>query len=113
VITVSMLEEFVRAVKRDAVRDGTRYAREARGLDFAGSPKSVSTTVRGRTDDFDVTLAEVDGRLTWRCNCPSWRNPCKHVVAAALVLKQSLPDRRQGSRRGPSPASTSSLPLSC
>jgi hypothetical protein len=58
--------------------------------DLIGSGEGVSTVERGRTGDFATALRIEDGALEHRCSCPSWRNPCKHQVAAVLVLKQCL-----------------------
>jgi superfamily II DNA or RNA helicase len=88
VLTGAMLDRFVAGATGQPLREGTRYAREARVAPFAGSGTSVTTLVRGRSDDFDVALWAEDDALAWRCTCPSWRDPCKHVVAAALVLRQ-------------------------
>lgn len=85
-----ILERFLSRVRGQALREGTRYAREARVGDFTGSPESVASVVRGRNDDFDVALWTEEGDLRHRCTCPSWRDPCKHEVAAALVLRQCL-----------------------
>jgi len=94
-----ILERFLSGARGQALREGTRYAREARVGDLAGSPESVSSLVRGQTGDFDVALWTEGGELRHRCTCPSWRDPCKHEVAAALVLRQCL-----GSRPGREPA---------
>ena len=85
-----VIEAFAQGVRGQPLREGTRYAREARVTPFIGTGTSVSTLVRGQTDDFDVALWSEEDRLSWRCTCPSWRDPCKHVVAAALVLRQDL-----------------------
>lgn len=89
-LTNSVIDAFVEDVRGQPLREGTRYAREARVTPFVGTGTSVSTLVRGATDDFDVALWSEDDQLSWRCTCPSWRDPCKHVVAAALVLRQDL-----------------------
>ncbi|MBI2894169.1 MAG: SWIM zinc finger family protein [Deltaproteobacteria bacterium] len=89
-ITTSMVDELLAGVRGQALREGTRYAREARVADLAGSADSVTTVVRGSTGDFEVELWTEDGVLEHHCGCPSWRDPCKHQVAAALVLRQHL-----------------------
>ena len=89
-ITTATLDDFLAEVKGQALREGTRYAREARVGDFVGSAASVTTLVRGRSDDFEVALWVEAGQLNHRCSCPSWRNPCKHEVAAAAVLRQCV-----------------------
>ncbi len=88
-ITTGLLDGFLGDVGGQALREGTRYAREARVGDLVGSTERVSTVVRGRSGDFEVVLWAEAGKLAHRCSCPSWRDPCKHEVAAALVLKQS------------------------
>jgi len=89
-ITVSIVDRFLSGARGQALREGTRYAHEARVGDFVGSSQSVSSVVRGRSDDFEVALWEEREALQHRCSCPSWRDPCKHQVAAALVLRQWL-----------------------
>ncbi|HKY31176.1 MAG TPA: DEAD/DEAH box helicase [Candidatus Polarisedimenticolia bacterium] len=105
-ITHEVIDRFLRPVKGQALREGTRYAREARVEPFVGSAESVVTVVRGRSGDFEVALWREDGGLAHRCTCPSWRAPCKHEVAAALLLKQALegasaPAPPVRARRGP------------
>lgn len=89
-ITPTLIDRFVAGTKGQALREGTRYAREARVGAFVGSPRNATTVVRGRTGDFEVVLWSQDGGLAHRCTCPSWRDPCKHEIAAALSLRQSL-----------------------
>jgi len=89
-ITPALVDRFLEGVRGQALREGTRYACEARVGDLIGSGEGVSTVVRGRTGDFETALWVEDGSLEHRCSCPSWRNPCKHQVAAALVLRQCL-----------------------
>ena len=84
------IDRFLAGVRGQALREGTRYAREARVGGFIGSPESVSSVVRGATGDFEVALWAAGEGIEHRCTCPSWRNPCKHEVAAALVLRQCL-----------------------
>jgi superfamily II DNA or RNA helicase len=95
-IIPELLDRFLAGVKGQALREGTRYAREARVGDFAGSAESVSSLVRGRTGDYDVALWADSDELQHRCSCPSWRDPCKHEVAAALVLRQCVTDEQRG-----------------
>jgi superfamily II DNA or RNA helicase len=90
VIDRAAIDAFLAGVRGQALREGTRYAREARVGGFIGSPESVSSVVRGASGDFEVALWAAGGSIEHRCTCPSWRNPCKHEVAAALVLRQSL-----------------------
>jgi superfamily II DNA or RNA helicase len=89
-ITPALLDRFLEGVRGQALREGTRYAGEARVGDLVGSGEGVSTVVRGQTGDFETALWAEDGALEHRCSCPSWRDPCKHQVAAALVLRQCL-----------------------
>ena len=88
VITIELLDSFLGDVQGQPMTEGTRYAREARVGDFVGTGESVTTVVRGQTGDYEAALWAEDAWLNHRCNCPSWRNPCKHVVAAVLVLRQ-------------------------
>ena len=89
-LTLDGIDRFVDRSRDQPLAEGTRYAREARVMPFIGTGESVSTCVRGRGDDYAVALWTEQGDLAWRCTCPSWRDPCKHVVAAALVLRQDL-----------------------
>jgi len=89
-ITQALIRRFMDGVRGQALREGTRYAREARVEGLTGTGESVTTVVRGMTGDFEVALWSEAGRLHHRCECPSWRFPCKHEVAAALVLRQTL-----------------------
>ena len=90
-IVQEAVDRFLSGVKGQALREGTRYARQARVGEFAGSTESVSSLVRGQAGDYEVALWMEGGRIAHRCTCPSWRNPCKHEVAAALALRQTLP----------------------
>lgn len=100
-ITAALLERFLAGARGPALRDGHRYAREARVLDFVGTPESTSTIVRGRTGEFEVALWVEGGEIECRCNCPSRRGSCKHGIAAALVLKQWVErDSKKRRRRG-------------
>lgn len=89
-LTVDLIDAFLRDVRGQALREGHRYAREQRVQPFTGSMEAVATVVGGRSDDFEVRLWVEDGRLAHRCECPSWRLPCKHEVAAALELRAWL-----------------------
>ena len=89
-ITRELVDRFLEGVQGQALQEGTRYAREARVGDLVGSGEGVSAVVRGRTGDFETALWVEDGALEHRCTCPSWRNPCKHQIASALVLRQCL-----------------------
>jgi len=89
-LTVDLVDGFLRSVRGQALREGHRYAREQRVQPFTGSMEAVATVVGGRSDDFEVRLWVEDGCLAHRCECPSWRLPCKHEVAAALELRAWL-----------------------
>lgn len=96
-ITPSVIDSFLGAVRGQAMREGTRYAREARVDGLSGTLESVNTVVRGATGEYEVALWSETGTLQHRCNCASWRDPCKHEVAAALVLRQTLAEASAGS----------------
>ena len=100
-ITQMQIDRFVAGTKGQALREGTRYAQEARVGDFVGSRRSATAVIRGRTGDFEVVLWSQDGDLAHRCTCPSWRNPCKHEIAAALSLRQSLAGEAEEVNRRP------------
>jgi superfamily II DNA or RNA helicase len=97
-ITPTLIDRFVAGTKGQALREGTRYAQEARVGAFVGSRRSATTVVRGKRGDFEVVLWSQDGGLAHRCTCPSWRDPCKHEIAAALSLRQSLAFTAQGTK---------------
>ena len=105
-IVLPMLDNFLSGVKGQAMREGARFARAARVGRFVGSAESVTSVVRGKSGDYEVALwSERDG-LQHRCSCPSWREPCKHEVAAALTLREWLarnarPAKRDGTQAGP------------
>jgi len=86
----TILDRFLRNLKGQAMREGTRYAREARVGEFVGTEESLTTVVEGQTGDYEIALWIEEGAIVHRCTCPSWRNPCKHEVAAVLALKQGL-----------------------
>jgi hypothetical protein len=91
----SLIDGFIRGVTGPALRDGTRYARESRVGSINGDTAAVRSVVRGLTGDYEVSLAALDGRIEGGCSSLSWRRPCKHVVALALVPRQAL---RRGER---------------
>jgi superfamily II DNA or RNA helicase len=102
-LTPTLIDRFVSGTRGQALREGTRYAQEARVSAFVGSQRSATTVVRGKSGDFEVVLWSQDGRLKHRCTCPSWRDPCKHGIAAALSLRQtfsSQPERMQAPSSG-------------
>lgn len=103
-ITRSMMDRFLEGVRGQALREGTRYAREARVQPFTGAGSTLSTIVRGQTGEFEVFFSLSGGVLVHDCNCPSWRSPCKHEVAAAEVLRQTLPAEPGASGSGASVA---------
>ena len=55
-ITPALVERFLSGVSGQPLREGTRFARQARVAPFIGSGESVSTVVRGKTGDYDVAL---------------------------------------------------------
>lgn len=89
-ITGDVLDRFIRSARGQALREGTRYARQARVTGFAGTSESVTTMVRGQGDDYEVALWVEGGALQHRCECPSWRDPCKHEIAVAIALRGTL-----------------------
>jgi len=99
-ITPTLVDKLMADVRGQAIREGTRYAREARVGGFSGTFESVETVVRGATGEYQVALWSEGARLHHRCSCPSWRDPCKHSVAAALVLRQILTQASLGDDAG-------------
>ncbi len=98
-ITPAVIDSLLARVRGQPMREGTRFAREARVSGFSGTLESVSTVVRGLTGDYEVALWSEAGALQHRCNCPSWRDPCKHEIAAATVLRQILAQASEESVR--------------
>ena len=78
-------------VTQDTWRRGEQYAREGR----VGSPEPISkgfrATVKG-TQAYEAELAWRGSGLSKKCTCPAsgGRNPCKHLIALAIVADQSL-----------------------
>ena len=89
-ITHEVLERFLDGARGQALREGTRYAGQNRVGELLGSRERISTVVRGRSGDFEVALWSGGAGIEHRCSCSSWRDPCKHEVAAALVLRGRL-----------------------
>ena len=90
-ITRSLLDQFLDTVSGQPLQEGTRYAREARVHHFEGDAHKLGTVVDGPSGAYRVTFRLEDGTLEHSCDCPSWRVPCKHEVAAVLVLRQGMP----------------------
>ena len=82
-ITHALVDRFLEGVKGQALREGTRYAREARVGDLIGSGEGVSTVVRGRTDDFERRYGPRTARSSTAAAVPPggthasirWRQP--------------------------------------
>ena len=55
-IDQAAIDRFLAGARGQALREGTRYARESRVGGFVGSAESVSSVVRGATGDFEVAL---------------------------------------------------------
>ena len=89
-ITSEHLERFLAGVRGQALREGTRYSTTGRVHPFVGTLEGLTTVVAGKGKEYEVALWLEDGRLAHRCSCPSWRDPCKHEVAAALSLRSGL-----------------------
>lgn len=89
-ITSEAIERFLHNARGQARREGHRYAAESRVLEPVGTGESVNTIVRGAGREYEVVLWAEGGTLAHRCSCPSWRDPCKHEVAVAVVLQRSL-----------------------
>ncbi len=104
-IARDVLDRFVETTAGQARREGVRYATEGWVQSFTGRGRLVRTLVTGTGGDYDVLLWEDDGELAHHCTCPSWRSPCKHVVAAAITLREDLSraSEPRGSRAKPKP----------
>jgi hypothetical protein len=89
-MTVEAVDRFLAEVRGQALREGTRYAREGRVGSLIGTRVSLTAIVEGSTGDYEIALWSDNGGIAHRCNCPSWCNPCKHQVAAALLLRERL-----------------------
>ena len=88
-ITRRILGAFLSEAGSQALREGLRYLKEGRVGELVGTASSIRSVVGGTGGDYDVALWSEDGRLSHRCSCPSWRDPCKHQVAVALGLSES------------------------
>lgn len=85
-LDTALLDRFLDSVSGQARREGRRYASRGAVKGFAGSRDRVSAIVEGPGGEYEVLLWAEDGEVVHTCSCPSWRSPCKHVYASALVL---------------------------
>ena len=87
-----VLNRIVEAADEQATREGSRYFNEKRvKISSASSDLSqFSFYVIGKTGVYNVSIGT--SRETWKCSCPSWRDPCKHIVASALYLADKSPE---------------------
>jgi uncharacterized Zn finger protein len=85
-ITPTLRRAFLASADEQAAREGARYALLARAEKPVEHEKGMTLVVRGESGDYPVTFWFEAGRLASACECPSWRDPCKHQVAALLSL---------------------------
>ena len=85
-ITPTLIERFLASAPPQPLRDGTRYAEQARVGSFIGSGSSVSTVVRGRHGEHEVVLWSEGNELRHRCECDDWREPCRHEIPELISL---------------------------
>ena len=82
--------DAVRAAARDDIWSrGVQLAREDRVLGVSESEDEyiLSVIPKGRARPATVHLWPEDS--DWSCDCPATLRPCLHIVAAAIVLRQS------------------------
>ena len=82
--------------ERYAVMDGKWYEiGQTVTLDFVRKhwkPKPIETNsiktfaIKSSNGKEQYTVT-VNGEY-WKCNCPSWKNPCKHIDAAKAQIKE-------------------------
>jgi superfamily II DNA or RNA helicase len=101
-MTADRIRAFLATARGSARREGGHYARSGRVEAPAVAGHLVTSLVRGsQRSTYDVGLWMEDGEFKWRCSCPSWRNPCKHVVATAVAVEDCLSEPEGHATRGP------------
>ena len=86
--TADVLARFLASAAGQAAREGRRYAADDRVQALTVTGNLASAAVRGRRGEpYEVALWVEGGELLHRCSCPSWRDPCKHIVAVACVVR--------------------------
>ncbi len=78
-------------VTQETWRRGEQYAQQERVGSLEPIPKGFRAVVRG-TQAYAAELAWRGSGLFKKCACPvsGGRNPCKHLIALAIVADQSL-----------------------
>lgn len=78
-------------VTQETWRRGEQYAQQGRVGSLEPIPKGFRAVVRG-TQTYEVELAWRGSGLSKKCTCPvsGGRNPCKHLIALAIIADQSL-----------------------
>ncbi len=85
-VTRAQLARFLASADAHATEHGEQFAREQRVEPPAAQDHGVTMLVRGETGKYQVSFWIEAGQLASACDCPSWRDPCKHQVAAARAL---------------------------
>lgn len=78
-------------VTQETWRRGEQYAQQERVGSLEPIPKGFRAVVRG-TQAYTAELAWRGTGLSKKCTCPAsgGRNPCKHLIALAIIADQSL-----------------------
>ncbi len=84
-----LLDVLERIADEAAVRDSLAYAVDGRVVLLAERGGTLAGLVCGR-HPYNVRVAlggdpHEDPPSSWECTCPSYRSPCKHVLAAWIV----------------------------
>jgi superfamily II DNA or RNA helicase len=119
-VTGPQLLRFLASADEQAAAEGARYAREGRvetpsardqgatlpdqGLSLPDQgltlpDQGLTLLVRGDSGTYPVSFWLEASQLASTCECPSWRDPCKHQIAAVLALWPDAEPQRAGASR--------------
>ena len=85
-----ILDRLLARASTQAMREGLRLLRAGSVLSLTTEDGGRRAVVRGFTGQYEVLVRGEGTKLVLECTCPSWRKPCKHLVAAALTWKERL-----------------------
>ncbi len=90
-IEPDLLEALASVADETALRDSLAYAADGRVILLIERGGILAAIVCGRQPYGVRVVLGVDGRMSapssWACTCPSYRSPCKHVLAAWIVWR--------------------------
>ena len=109
-VTAELLEAVREEARPDTWSAGTGLARSgAVSVQSVGQEEAVlRVRVTGRPTPLTTVLYPEDD--IWECDCRGKVDPCEHVVAAALVLHQSVTQRAPAPRAPAPRAPTQAMP---